>query len=209
MNKLTQVTLMAVLASSALAVNVASAHEGGKANQAYVGDMTKHYITDSSGKCVMTSSWSKETATKECNPELFPEPVAEAPAAPAPPPQPVYQKVTISATALFDFNSAQLKDQGKAALHGLDENIKTKGAQVIDINVIGHTDSVGPEEYNERLSIRRATAVKDYMVSEGVDPGIIDVSGKGESDPVADNSTREGRAENRRVEIQVGANAPQ
>jgi OOP family OmpA-OmpF porin len=202
-------SLVAVLAASALAANIAVADEGGKANEAYVGDGTKHYIKDSSGKCVRTSSWSKETATKECNPELFPEPVAEAPAAPPPPPQPVYEKVTISATALFDFNKATLKPEGKAAIRDLADKIKTKGAQVVDIDVIGHTDSVGPEEYNMGLSIRRATSVKDYMVSEGIDAGIIDVIGKGELNPVASNATDAGRAQNRRVDINIGANAPQ
>lgn len=209
MKKFTLGSLMAVLAASALATNIAVAHEGGTANEAYVGDGSKHYILDSAGKCVRTSSWSKETATKECNPELFPEPVAAAPAAPPPPPQPVYEKVTISATALFDFNKSTLKPEGKAAIHDLDESIKAKGAQVVDINVIGHTDSVGPEEYNMGLSIRRANSVKDYMVSEGIDPGIIDVIGKGESAPIASNATAAGRAQNRRVEIQVGANVPE
>ncbi len=208
MNKSTLGSLMAVLAAYAMAADIAVAHEGGKANEAYVGDSSKHYILDSSGNCVRTSSWSKETATKECNPELFPE-VVEAPPAPPPPPQPVYEKVTISATALFDFNKATLKPEGKTALHDLDERIKAKGAQVVDIDVIGHTDSVGPEEYNMGLSVRRATSVKDYMVSEGIDAGIIDVSGQGESNPVADNGTKEGRAQNRRVEIRIGANAPQ
>lgn len=208
MNKSTLGSLMAVLAAYAMAADIAVAHEGGKANEAYVGDSSKHYILDSSGNCVRTSSWSKETATKECNPELFPE-VVEAPPAPPPPPQPVYEKVTISATALFDFNKATLKPEGKTALHDLDERIKAKGAQVVDIDVIGHTDSVGPEEYNMGLSVRRATSVKDYMVSEGIDAGIIDVSGQGESNPVADNGTNEGRAQNRRVEIRIGANAPQ
>jgi OOP family OmpA-OmpF porin len=209
MKKFTLGSLMAVIAASALAANIAVADEGGKANEAYVGDGTKHYVRDSSGRCVKTGSWNKEIATKECHPELFPEPVAKAPAAPPPPPQPVYEKVTISATALFDFNKSTLKPEGKAALHDLDESIKAKGAQVVDIDVIGHTDSVGPEEYNMGLSIRRATSVKDYMVSEGIDTGIIDVSGQGESNPVASNDTAEGRAQNRRVEIRIGANAPQ
>jgi len=208
MKKFTLGSLMTVLAASALAANIAVADEGGKANEAYVGDGTGHYIKDGSGRCVKTGSWSKETATKECHPELFPEPVAEAPAAPPPPPQPVYEKVTISATALFDFNKATLKPEGKTAIRELADKIKTKGAQVVDIDVIGHTDSVGPEEYNQQLSIRRATSVKDFMVSEGIDAGIIDVSGQGELNPVASNSTAEGRALNRRVEIQIGANAP-
>ena len=209
MKKFTLGSMMAVLAASALAANIAVADEGGKANEAYVGDGTKHYIKDSSGKCVKTGSWSKDTATKECHPELFPEPVAEAPAAPPPPPQPVYEKVTISATALFDFNKATLKPEGKAAIRDLGEQIKAKGAQVVDIDVLGHTDSVGPEEYNQGLSERRATAVKEFMVSEGIDAGIIDVSGQGEMNPVADNATAEGRAKNRRVEINIGVNAPQ
>ena len=64
---------------------------------------------------------------------------------------------------------------------------------------------MGSEEYNQALSERRATAVKEYMVSEGIDSNIVDASGEGESNPVADNSTDEGRALNRRVDVHVGA----
>jgi outer membrane protein OmpA-like peptidoglycan-associated protein len=78
----------------------------------------------------------------------------------------------------------------------------------VDIDVIGHTDSDGTEEYNQALSERRAQAVRDYMVSEGVDASIIDASGQGESNPIASNATKEGRAENRRVDIHVGVTAP-
>jgi OOP family OmpA-OmpF porin len=194
-------SLMAIVAATALTANVAIAHEGGKAGSGNLGSAGGHIVLDSSGKCVKNSSWSKEVATKECNPELFPEPVAQA----APPPQPSYEKVTISATALFDFDSDVLKDEGKAAIEDLSDSIKSKGGSVVDVDVVGHTDSTGPEEYNEQLSLRRATSVKNYMVEQGVDAGIIDVSGKGETMPIADNGTREGRAQNRRVEINVGA----
>ena len=119
-----------------------------------------------------------------------------------------YEKNTMSASALFDHDKSNLKDEGKAALHALDESIKAKGASVVDINVIGHTDSDGTEEYNMALSIRRAEAVRDYMVSEGVDAAIIDVSGEGELNPIASNATKEGRAENRRVDIHVGITQP-
>ena len=115
-----------------------------------------------------------------------------------------YEQHAVSASALFDFDKAILKEQGKAELHNLDEYIKSKALQVADINVIGHTDSMGSAEYNQGLSERRAMAVKEYMVSEGIDASIIDVSGKGESAPVASNDTDEGRALNRRVEIHVG-----
>ena len=98
--------LMAMVAATALSANVAIAHEGGKAGEGYLGSAGGHVVLDSSGRCVLTTSWSKENATKECHPELFPEPVAQAaPPPPAPPPEPVYEKVTISATALFDFDS--------------------------------------------------------------------------------------------------------
>jgi OOP family OmpA-OmpF porin len=119
-----------------------------------------------------------------------------------------YEKNTMSASALFDHDKSNLKDEGKAALHTLDESIKARGASVVDIDVIGHTDSDGTEEYNMGLSIRRAESVRDYMVSEGVDAAIIDVSGEGESNPIASNATKEGRAENRRVDIHVGITQP-
>jgi len=125
---------------------------------------------------------------------------------PVPQEKPIqYEKISLSATALFDFDKSVLKEQGKVELHKLDEYIKSKGISVVDIDVIGHTDSKGSDEYNQGLSERRASAVKDYMVSEGIDGGIIDVSGEGESNPVADNSTDEGRALNRRVDVHVGA----
>lgn len=119
-----------------------------------------------------------------------------------------YEKNTMSASALFDHDKSNLKDEGKTALHALDESIKAKGASVVDIDVIGHTDSDGSEEYNMALSIRRAESVRDYMVSEDVDAAIIDVSGEGESNPIVSNATKEGRAENRRVDIHVGITQP-
>jgi len=201
MNNICYKTMLGIAATSALMVGTAMAHEGGTATAGYLGDSSGHYVLDSSGHCVYTSSWSKEVATKECNPELFPE--EEVAAAPAPPPMPVYEKHTVSATALFDFDKYALKPAGKEAISGIDEEIKSSDSKVVDINVVGYTDSVGTEEYNQELSVRRANAVKEFMVSEGIDPGIIDVKGMGEADPVASNDTAAGRAENRRVEISV------
>jgi OOP family OmpA-OmpF porin len=116
-----------------------------------------------------------------------------------------YEKISFSATALFDFDKAVLKPEGKAELRKLGEYIKGKGVQVVDIDVIGHTDSIGTDEYNQNLSEERANAVKDFLTAEGVNGSIIDASGQGESNPVADNGTDEGRAQNRRVEVHVGA----
>lgn len=115
-----------------------------------------------------------------------------------------YEKHTVSATTLFDFDKAILKEQGKAELQSLGAKIRSQGLSVADIDVIGHTDNIGTEAYNKDLSLRRAEAVRDYLVSEGVNADIIDVMGMGMSEPVASNDTEAGRAENRRVEVHVG-----
>ena len=191
--------LIGSIAAGMLLANAAVAHDAGTVNSGYVGDSQKHYITHSTGDCVRTGHWKKEDQTVDCG--LVP--VAKK-APPPPPAAPTYEKFTLAAEALFDHDKSVVKQAGKDALHALDNKIKSKGATVVDIDVIGHTDSDGSEEYNQALSIRRANAVKDFMVSEGIDASIIDVSGKGELSPIADNRTREGRALNRRVEIHVG-----
>ncbi len=119
-----------------------------------------------------------------------------------------YETHTVSAEALFDFDKAILKPQGRAALQNLGAQIRSQGLKVKDINVIGHTDSVGSDAYNMRLSERRATAVRNFLVGEGVSSSIIDVSGMGKRQPVASNETAEGRALNRRVEVMVGTARP-
>jgi OOP family OmpA-OmpF porin len=198
---------VASIAAGLLFANTAIAHEAGTANDSYVGAAGGggHYITDSSGNCVRTSSWVVEDMTVDCGAE---PPKAEAPPAPPPPAAPTYESMNLNANALFDFDSDVLKDGGKAALDAVGDKIQSKGASVVDVDVIGDTDSIGSEEYNQQLSLRRATSVKDYIVTKGVDASIIDVSGKGESQPVADNSTKEGRAQNRRVEVRIGVKAP-
>lgn len=203
--------VISLAAAGILLSSAVMAHDDGMANDSYVGSKGHHLVTDNYGNCVRTGSWVAEDQTVDCGAEA---PVAEAKAPPPPPPappaEPVYEKTTLSANALFDFDSDTLKPEGKQAIGAVAEKIKSKGASVVDVNIIGHTDSVGPEEYNKGLSVRRATAVKDYIVAEypDVDASLIDVSGDGEANPVADNSTSAGRAQNRRVDINVGVKAP-
>jgi len=201
--------LITSIAAGVLFASSAIAQEGGQANNSYVGDSSGQNVMDSSGDCVRTSSWKVEDMTVECGAEPPAPEVVEAPPPPPPPPVVMYEKTTMSTSALFDFDSDVLKEEGKVALHALGDDIKSKSGKVVDIDVIGHTDSTGPEDYNQGLSERRAQAVADYLIAEGIDANIIDVSGEGESNPIASNDTREGRAENRRVDVNVGVEKPQ
>jgi OOP family OmpA-OmpF porin len=126
---------------------------------------------------------------------------AAAPAAPAQPAPPAASKVTYAADAFFDFDKYALKPEGKAKLDDLVG--KVKGINLEVIIAVGHTDSIGTVEYNQKLSERRANAVKAYLVSKGIEKNRVYTEGKGKKQPVADNKTAEGRAKNRRVEIEV------
>jgi OOP family OmpA-OmpF porin len=134
-------------------------------------------------------------------PEPAAAPVVLAPPAPAPQPVPVSEKVTFSAETLFDFDRALLKPEGKAALDDLLAKLQGMNAEVMV--TVGFADSVGADAYNQKLSLRRAEAVKAYLVAKGVDRARVYTEGKGESQPVADNATAQGRAKNRRVTVEV------
>ena len=161
--------------------------------------------------CWRDANWTPATAAPGCDgaiaapapaaaPAAAPAPVAAPAHAPAPAPA-VATKVTYAADAFFDFDKSVLKPEGKAKLDDLVS--KVKGINLEVIIAVGHTDSVGSDAYNQKLSVRRSEAVKAYLVSKGIEKNRVYTEGKGEKQPVADNKTAEGRAKNRRVEIEV------
>jgi len=171
--------------------------------------------------CWRNSSWTPATAAKGCDgaiveapkaaaaPAPAPAPRAAAPAPapvakpkPAPAPQPpAATKVTYAADTFFDFDKSVIKPDGKAKLDDLVQKVKSINLEVII--AVGHTDWIGTDAYNQKLSVRRSEAVKAYLISKGIDKNRIYTEGKGEKQPVADNRTKEGRAKNRRVEVEV------
>ncbi len=110
-------------------------------------------------------------------------------------------KVTIDSEVLFEINSSYLSESAKHSLGELFKEIKKQGYKTIVIE--GHTDKTGSPEYNKWLSEKRATTVKTLAESHGIDGDRIIKMGYGDSQPVADNKTSEGRAKNRRVEITI------
>jgi OOP family OmpA-OmpF porin len=181
--------------------------------------------------CWRNASWTPATAGAGCDgaivaPKAAPAPAPAArPAAPAPapaakaatpapaakpaaprPPPAAATKVTFAADAFFDFDKSVLKAEGKAKLDDLVG--KVKGINLEVIIAVGHTDSVGSDAYNQKLSVKRAEAVKAYLVTKGIEKNRVYTEGKGEKQAVADNKTSAGRAKNRRVEIEVVGTRP-
>lgn len=195
-------TLLKVAITASLGFGApAFAHEGGTVNDAYVGDSKGHVVTDGSGNCVRTSSWAEDKMIEGCGLVVAaPEPAAEP--APVPVRKAISETVTLSASALFDFDKDEIKAAAKPRLDEVANRVRSL-ADVESVTIVGHTDSVGSDAYNEELSMRRANAVKNYLLEQGVDPRLLSTSGMGESQPVADNSTDAGRAQNRRVEVTI------
>lgn len=141
------------------------------------------------GHCWRDAFWTPATAAVECG-----KPVAEVVA-------PTASKVVINADTFFDFDKSNLKPEGKQVLDQVAQQAKAINLETVI--AVGYTDSTGPAAYNLGLSDRRAASVKQYLVSQGIAADRIYTEGKGEADPIASNATRQGRAENRRVELEI------
>lgn len=132
-------------------------------------------------------------------------PIVQAPPPPSPPaavpPPPPVQKKIVLRGVNFDFNKANIRPDAAGILREAATILKDNPK--VQVSVEGHTDAIGSEEYNLKLSLRRATAVKQFLVKEGVPDARLSVRGFGKTQPVASNDTDDGRAQNRRVELKV------
>ena len=189
------------LSAAAFAQNAAMLKPGDV--MPYAIDARGVVVKSGTGLCWRTGYWTPALAESvmygqfpvgcECDKDLMPkakcEPPAAAPApakaaapAPAAAPKPAAQKVTLAADALFDFNKADLRPEGKAKLDKLANDIK--GIKLEVIIAVGHADRLGDDAYNQKLSEKRAASVKSYLVSKGVDANRVYAEGKGEKQPV-------------------------
>lgn len=171
----------------------------GKGQDNWVNVSGLPWMNGTNEHCWRNAFWTPATGLPGCDGTI----IAQAPAPVAPPPvaAPVSEKVVYDADTFFDFDKTDIKPDGRTMLDELVRQVQQLELEVII--AVGHTDSIGSETYNQGLSERRANAVKTYLVNRGIDPNRIYTEGKGESQPVASNATREGRAQNRRVELEV------
>ena len=195
------VTRTFALAGAVMLIPVLAFAQVNATNQGYLVNGPDFSVVTAVGGtvCVRTSDWTPARAAaakacQQCTPDLCPKPVAAAPVPPKaapkavePPPRAapeklLPQKINFSAEALFDFDKAVLKPEGKAML---DDLVRTlQGAKYEVIIATGHADRFGSVAYNQKLSERRANAVRDYLAAREIPLNRISATGKGKSQPV-------------------------
>ena len=180
------------------AVALALAAVGGtaqaqSATPGYVSTSGGQIWTSPTGLCWKTTDWTPEKAAAPCDAvrvvqTAAPPPVAVAAPPPtplvvAPPPQPpVIEQISLSSDVLFQFDKADLRPEGQKKIDEISDRLK--GANVQQINAIGYADRIGNDQYNQKLSEKRAAAVKDYLASKGIESSKVRSEGRGENDPV-------------------------
>ncbi|WP_374691205.1 OmpA family protein, partial [Accumulibacter sp.] len=176
MNRTARNSLLAALAAASLGLgaSIAQAQTSIPLNRVYVIDQRGEVVMSGTGLCWRTGFWTPAAAANDpagckCDKDLLPKEVCEPPApkaAAAPTVKPAGDKITVAADALFDFDKATLRPEGKKKLDEV--AAKSKQIKLEVIIAVGHTDHFGSDAYNQKLSERRAAAVKTYLVSKGI-----------------------------------------
>lgn len=208
------VTASALSAALVFAGGVPNGNTGGLSTDGYVTDSSGEVVRDGSNNCVRTIAWKPELALPQCDGTAG---VAKTMDATKPSiaviekRSPVKTKddtqfvtVSLQAGALFDVDRASIKSRGQEKLNLLARKLK-ETITTEKVEIAGHTDASGSDSYNQRLSERRAEAVKTYLVSQGVSADKMMTVGYGESRPIVSNKTAAGRSRNRRVEVKIRA----
>lgn len=204
---------------------VASAHPVAK--EGYLLDTRGNVVKNNYNQCWRTGYWTPAMAIEECDPDLVKKEApkmaeAKPPVTPpvAGPEKAAFVAVTLQAETLFDFDKSVIRADGKKIL---DDEVVGKMRQYPQVEVVlltGHADRIGTDEYNQKLSQRRADAVKAYLVGQGVEDKRIETAAKGESEPVVACSDVKGKVSgknkklveclqpNRRVMVEVRVQKP-
>lgn len=179
------------------------------ASSGYATDSRGSVVTSGVGECVQTSEWSQAGHTPGCDPAQAAEKDTTAMAAVEPVAAPVALiSISDKRNVMFAFDSDVLTPAAIQEMGGVVGRIRDL-EDVSAIRIVGHTDSVGSEAYNQQLSERRAESVRQFLESRGISATLLSASGEGELNPVADNASAEGRAMNRRVDIAISGKAPE
>lgn len=223
--KTSQLVLNLLVLASLTSVGFASAHEVAK--EGYLIDTRGNVVKNNYNECWKTGYWTPAMAIAECDPDLMKkaEPKmaeAKAPAAAsvAGPEKAAFAAITLQAETLFDFDKSVIRADGKKIL---DDEVVSKMKQYPQVEVVlvtGHADRIGSDAYNQKLSQRRADAVKEYLVAQGVETNRIETAAKGESEPVVSCDDVKGKVSgknkklveclqpNRRVMVEVKVQKP-
>lgn len=181
---------------------IGSAHAA-EPREAFWSDSNGVVVKDGQGNCLRTIFWTEKDGV--CPGEKKPEPVAApapAPAPAAPAPTPIITKKTLTGGENFAFDSAKLTPKAQEEVAAIAAEAKAL-TTINSVTVEGHTDSTGPRAYNQKLSERRAETVRNELVNQGIPADKITTAGFAFDKPVASNATKEGRYQNRRVEITI------
>ncbi|MBE0631654.1 MAG: OmpA family protein, partial [Burkholderia vietnamiensis] len=183
MNKLSKLAFIAataVMAASASAQSVPASRQA--VNDNWVNGTGEWvWMNGTNELCWRDAFWTPATANAKCDGALVAQ-APQPPVAPAAAPAISSQKITYQADALFDFDKATLKPLGKQKLDELASKIEGMNTEVVVAT--DYTDRIGSDKYNDRLSLRRAQAVKSYLVSKGIPANKIYTEGKGKRNPV-------------------------